>query len=135
MTRFPHEIVGSGWSFPIEVNGRGGIKLSRGQDEIEESIGLILSTPIGQRLMRPEFGCRIHELVFAPLNAGTMTAAGHYVEEALGYWEPRIEVIEVACTPAVGAEGCLVITVHYLVRATHEERSLVYPFYSIPQEI
>lgn len=128
-------IVGSGWRFPIEVDGRGGIRLARGQQEIEEAIFLILSTPIGQRLMRPTFGSRIHELVFAPINASTMTTAAHYVEEALGMWEPRIEVLDIACTPAVGAAACLLISIAYRVHATHDERALVYPFYTIPTEL
>jgi hypothetical protein len=128
-------IIGSGWRFPIEVDGRGGIALSRGDDEIEEAIELILSTPLGLRLMRPAFGCRIHELVFAPMNAGTFTAARHFVEEALGMWEPRIDVAEVRCAPVETHQGAVLkITVDYRIRATHDERSLVWPFYTIPEE-
>jgi uncharacterized protein len=128
-------IIGSGWSFPIEVDGRGGIKRSRGAAEIEEAIALIIGTPIGQRLMRPEFGCRIHELIFAPVNAATMSTARQYVEEALGYWEPRIDVLDVQAAPSRDAAECMLITVSYRIRATHDERALVYPFYSIPPEL
>jgi phage baseplate assembly protein W len=129
-----HDIVGIGWSFPIEVDARGGIKRSRGDDDITESINLILSTPIGQRFMRPEFGSRIHELVFAPMNASTYSAARHYVEEALGYWEPRIDVEDVRVAQHPQFEGHLMITIDYTIKATHDERSLVYPFYTIPSE-
>lgn len=131
-----HDLVGSGWTFPIVVDSRGGIRLSRGADEIEESIRLILMTPIGQRFMRPTFGCRIHELVFAPLNAGTFTAARHYIADALAMWEPRIDVTEIEVEPAMfrDAGNCLFIRIHYRIRATHDERSLVWPFYMIPTE-
>lgn len=132
-----HDLVGSGWTFPIVIDrSRGGIRLSRGADEIEESIRLILMTPIGQRFMRPTFGCRIHELVFAPLNAGTFTAARHYIADALAMWEPRIDVTEIEVEPAMfrDAGNCLFIRIHYRIRATHDERSLVWPFYMIPTE-
>jgi phage baseplate assembly protein W len=128
------DVLGIGWSFPIEVDARGGIKRSRGDDDITEAINLILSTPIGQRLMRPEFGSRIHELIFAPMNASTFSAARHYVEEALGYWEPRIDVDEVRVAEHRQYPGHLMITIDYTVKVTHDERSLVYPFYTIPSE-
>jgi Bacteriophage baseplate protein W len=129
-----NDIIGTGWSFPIDIDARGGLKRARGNDDIAEAINLILSTPIGQRFMRPEFGSRIHELVFAPMNASTFGTARHYVEEALGYWEPRIEVDTIDVAPAPYIEGCLLITIHYSVKATHDERALVYPFYTIPSE-
>jgi uncharacterized protein len=132
MTNF--DLIGAGWRFPVGVDGRGALALSQGDSEIEQAIQIILSTPIGQRVMRPEFGCRIHELTFAPINASTTTAAIHYVEEALGYWEPRIEVesIEVAVDPE--SPGCLLLTIFYRVKATYDQRALVYPFYTIPGE-
>ena len=86
------DIMGTGWSYPLRTDGRGGIALSRHENDIEESIRLILSTAKGERRMRPNFGCDIHTLIFAPNNATTWGLAAHYVEEALGWWEPRIEV-------------------------------------------
>lgn len=130
----PQDLIGKGWRFPVGVDGRGGMALSEGERDIEEAIGIILNTPKGLRLMRPEFGCRIHELVFAPLNAATMAAAERHVEEALGWWEPRIEVLGVSAARAPGEDECLLVTVSYRIRATHDERSLVYPFYTIPEE-
>lgn len=130
----PQDIIGKGWRFPFGVDGRGGMALSEGERDIEEAIGIILNTPKGLRLMRPEFGCRIHDLLFAPLNAGTLAAAGRYVEEALAWWEPRIEVLDVAATRAPGEDECMLLTISYRIRATHDERSLVYPFYTIPEE-
>jgi phage baseplate assembly protein W len=128
------DIIGKGWRFPMGVDGRGGMALSEGERDIEEAIGIILNTPKGLRLMRPEFGCRIHDLLFAPLNAAALAAAGRYVEEALGWWEPRIDVLDVAAARAPGEDECMLVTISYRVRATHDERSLVYPFYTIPEE-
>jgi phage baseplate assembly protein W len=127
-------IIGVGWSFPIDIDERGGLRRVRGDDKIAEAIFQILSTPVGQRVMRPEFGSRLHELVFAPMNAGTFSDARHYAEEALGYWEPRIDVEDILVQPAPGAAHQLLITIHYRIKATHDERSLVYPFYTIPPE-
>ncbi len=130
----PQDIIGKGWRFPFGVDGRGGMALSEGEHDIEEAIGIILNTPKGVRLMRPQFGCRIHDLIFAPLNAGTLATAGRYVEEALAWWEPRIAVLDVLATRAPGEDECMLVTISYRIRATHDERSLVYPFYTIPEE-
>jgi phage baseplate assembly protein W len=129
-----HDLIGSGWQFPPAVDARGGLALSRGDQEIEEAIEIIIGTPKGLRVMRPEFGCRIHELIFAPLNSSTLSAAVHFVKEALGMWEPRIDVLEVVADLASDLEGAMEIYIRYRVRATHDERALVYPFYTIPGE-
>lgn len=129
------DIIGVGWRFPPSVDGRGQIALSGGVDEIEEAIEIILNTARGQRVMRPLFGCRIHELIFAPMNAGTLAAAVRYVEEAIGYWEPRVTLTDVIAEPDPKNPACLLITIFYRIKATHDERALVYPFYTIPTEI
>ena len=128
-------LVGKGWSFPVHVDGRGGIALSADANELDQSIQIILGTHIGERVMRPDFGCRIHDLVFSPVNAETLSLAQRYVEDALGWWEPRIDVLEVvvATDASQKSVGKLIITVHYQVRATKDERSLVYPFYLIEE--
>lgn len=128
------DLIGAGWRFPPGTDGRGGIAISSREQEIEEAIDIILSTPKGQRVMRPEFGCRIHELLWAPINTDTITAAKHYVEEALAWWEPRIEVQAVVVSQDPHQDGCLLIYITYRIRATHDERALVYPFYGIPEE-
>lgn len=129
------DLIGAGWRFPPGTDGRGGIAISSQEREIEEAIEIILSTPKGQRVMRPEFGCRIHELLWAPINASTITAAKHYVEEALGWWEPRIEVQAIQVGPDPYHPACLMVYITYRIRATHDERALVYPFYTIPDEL
>ena len=129
------DVVGSGWRFPLKIDRRGGIALTQDYtEEIDQAIRIIVSTPLGYRLMRPDFGCRIHELLFAPINASTFTAAAHYVTEALGYWEPRIDIEDIQVVPHPDMPSCLLITIAYRIRTTHDQRALVYPFYSIPEE-
>jgi phage baseplate assembly protein W len=123
------DIVGTGLRFPLGVDGRGGIAMIRHEKDIEESIRVILATSKGERRMRPDFGCRVHELVFAPNNATTWGLASQYVEDALGWWEPRIEVQEVDVRADTADTSRLMIDIKYTVKATSDERSLVYPFY------
>ncbi|HEX7472664.1 MAG TPA: GPW/gp25 family protein [Candidatus Limnocylindrales bacterium] len=128
------DLIGRGWAFPLGVDARGGIALAEGDEEIRQAILLILRTRRGARVMRPEFGCRIWELLFAPNDSSTWTLAGHHVREALGWWEPRIEVEDVRATVDPGNQGAMDVEVDYTIRATHDRRSLVFPFYLIPDE-
>ncbi len=129
-------LVGRGWAFPLGVSGSGGIALASGHDDLEQAIRIILGTALGERAMRPDFGCRIHELVFAPTTGETIGLASHYVEEALGWWEPRIEVndVSVEADSATGGAARLWVSIRYSVRTTKDERTLVYPFYLIHDE-
>jgi uncharacterized protein len=128
------DFLGVGWAFPVGVDARGRIALARHERDIEEAIHIILLTPKGQRTMRPEFGCQIHELIFAPNDATTAGLASYYVEEALGMWEPRITVQDVSARPDPGNPARLLIDIRYEIKATHDSRSLVFPFYRIPGE-
>ena len=128
------DIIGSGWNFPLKLNSRGGIALASDEEKVAQSIQVILSTPIGQRVMRPTFGSRLHELIFAPANPETFGLAEMYVQDALNFWEPRIQVLEVTAGTDNTKPGVLLIQVRYLIKSTHDERSLVYPFYQIPGE-
>jgi uncharacterized protein len=129
-------LVGRGWSFPLRTDGGGAVAMSSGGRELDESIILILGTAQGERVMRPNFGCKIHELVFHPLTEETLGLARRYVEEALAWWEPRIDVLSLIAEPdpLETATGKLLIHIRYQVRATKDERSLVYPFYLIREE-
>jgi len=127
-------ILGKGWAFPLRVGPRGGIDLSSHEQDIEEAICIILMTAKGERRMRPEFGCGIHDLVFAPNNATTFGLVAHHVEEAIGWWEPRVEVEEVNVNPDRQDPSRLFIDVRYRIKATNDVRNLVYPFYRIPGE-
>ncbi|MFI6640561.1 GPW/gp25 family protein [Streptomyces sp. NPDC050504] len=126
--------VGAGWAFPLRTSPGGSIALVRRDREIEEAMRLVLATAPGERPMRPEFGCAVHELVFAPVNDATMGRIRYEVLTSLERWEPRIEVDEVTVTPAPDEPTTLFIDVRYQVRGTSNPRSLVFPFYVIPSE-
>lgn len=134
MTVNAREIVGRGWFFPPKIGPQGGLALTSERSELDQSIHIILSTSPGQRVMRTTFGCRLHELVFAPNNSHTAAQARRYVEEALGMWEPRITVTQVDVSPDPDDTSRLLIHIKYKVKTTHDQRSLVYPFYLIPEE-
>jgi len=108
--------------------------LAQGDAELNQAIQIILMTAPGQRVMRPTFGCRLNELLFAPNDSNTAGLARRYVEEALGMWEPRIRVLSVAAYPDPDRGHCLMIRIEYEIKATHDKRSLVHPFYLIPEE-
>jgi uncharacterized protein len=127
------DVIGVGWAFPVGVE-RGRIALARRERDIEEAMRIILLTPKGQRPMRPDFGCKIHELLFAPNDATTAGLASYYVEDALTMWEPRIRVQRVQAVPDADNDGRLLITVFYEVKATYDRRTLVFPYYRIPGE-
>ena len=128
------DFIGRGWNFPPGLNSRGGIALISDEEKVAQSIAIILSTPIGQRVMRPTFGSRLHELIFAPANPETFGLAEMYVQDALNFWEPRIQVLDVNAGTKEAQPGVLLIRIRYLLKATHDERSLVYPFYQTPGE-
>jgi len=128
------EILGSGIAFPLQVDRRGGIALARDETDIEQAIELILATAPGERPMRPEFGCGVHDYVFDSIDATTVGLMEEAIREALDRWEPRIVVEKVDFNLDEVAEGRLLIDIGYRVRATNNERNLVYPFYVIPAE-
>ncbi len=128
------DFVGAGWAFPLGVDATGGIALVNGDREIAEAIRLILGTSPGERPMRPEFGCRVQEHIFAPLNAATAGAIAYDVRAALEQWEPRIEVLDVRVHFDQSDLGTVHIEVSYKVKGFNDRRNLVFPFYIIGDE-
>ena len=128
------EFIGSGWAFPVRTDAVGGIALVSREREIEESVRLILGTAVGERPMRPQFGCRIHEYVFSPADATTAGLIAYDVRAGLRRWEPRIRVVDVDVTPDEDDPTTLYITVHYTIPHSNDPRNLVFPFYTIPEE-
>lgn len=126
------QFVGAGWAFPPHTDATGGIALVRGEREVAESIQLILSTSPGERPMRPEFGCAIHDYVFAPADAGTAGQLAYEVRLSLERWEPRIEVSDVTVRFDAEDSVTLYIDIRYSLRGTNDPRNLVFPFYVIP---
>jgi phage baseplate assembly protein W len=123
------DFLGRGWQFPVETDYRESIELSAGVEDIKESIRLILDTAKGERVMRPEFGCGIHDYVFATVDRSTLTLIETSVREALRDWEPRIDVQNVEVSTDELDVGKLLIRINYRVRDTNNEFNLVYPFY------
>jgi hypothetical protein len=126
------KFIGRGWAFPLRVSATGGIGMVEREREIEEAIRLVLGTAPGERPMRPEFGCGIHEYVFAPADGATAGRIAAEVRAALVRWEPRITVDDVVIAFDVVDTGTLYVDVHYTVRSTNDRRNLVFPFYTIP---
>jgi hypothetical protein len=129
-TREPRRaFLGTGWKFPLQVSPTGGIATASEEQRVEESILLILDTAPGERLMLPEFGCGIHELVFAPDDSTTVAALVDRARRALVRWEPRIDVLDVTATSQQEQPNLLLIRVDYRVRDTNSIGNLVYPFF------
>jgi uncharacterized protein len=123
----------TGWRFPLSIDTRGGIALTSDEENIEQSVRVILSTAPGERVMRPEFGCDVHSLVFAPNSPSTAGLVDFHVREALGRWEPRIEVEQTSVQSDPERDGVMLIHVRYRVRHSGEARGLVYSFQRIPE--
>ncbi|MFC6705783.1 GPW/gp25 family protein [Flexivirga alba] len=121
--------LGIGWRFPLQVSPAGAIATSALEQKIEESLYLILSTAKGERPMLPNFGCGIHDLVFAPGDAGTVAQVVSSVRDALSTYEPRIDVLTVDAAPAPGEPNVLLIRVDYRIRSNNARANLVYPFF------
>jgi uncharacterized protein len=128
------DLIGSGLSFPLAADQRGVLALAHGVEDIEQAIRLILGTAPGERPMRPEFGCDVHDLVFDTIDAEMVGRVETAVHRALARWEPRIEVTGLDFDLAEVDQGKLLITIAYRVLATSRLYNLVYPFYVIPAE-
>jgi len=123
------QLVGRGLAFPPQVDDRGSVALTTNENEIQQAIYIILSTAPGERVIRPEFGCRIFDYIFAPANNATASAVEIEVRTALIRWEPRININKITVTPTPGANGMLLIDIDYEIKATNDRRNLVFPFY------
>lgn len=128
------DILGTGLAFPLGVDRRGGLALARDERDVEQAISIILSTAPGERPMRPEFGCGVHDYVFDVVDAGTLGRIEEEIRRALRRWEPRIDVLGIDFDRDTVQEGGLGITIEYRLRATNDVRNLVYPFYVIPAD-
>src|SRR3954469_25749909 len=126
------EFIGAGWAFPLHTDVTGSIALVSGEREVIESIQLILATAPGERPMRPEFGCAVHDLVFAPADAATAGQIAYEVRTSLERWEPRITLDDVVVSFDEADRGTLLIDIRYSLRGTNDPRNLVFPFYVIP---
>jgi hypothetical protein len=129
VSRRHEDVAGTGWGFPVKTDHKGDVSLSVGEANIKDAIRIIVGTAKGERIMRPEFGCDIHEHVFDNIDGTTLTLVEGSVEEALIQWEPRIDVHDVSARRDPEQPNKLLIEIHYIVRSTNSESNMVYPFY------
>jgi hypothetical protein len=125
-TRF----LGKGWRFPVSIDPASGkIALAEGEEDIRQAIWLILSTAKGERVMRSDFGCGIHDLVFESMSTATIGLIESQIREALIRFEPRVEVVKLEVSSKEAARGQLMIELIFRVRETNHEFNMVYPFF------
>lgn len=124
--------LGRGWAFPPQLNDRDRVSMVEADTDIKQAIYIILNTAPGERVMHPDFGCNIHEMIFWPANDQTAAIIERYVTEALTRWEPRIRLHEVRAVPGAADFGQMLINIVYEIKQTHDKRSMVYPFYLTP---
>jgi uncharacterized protein len=128
------DFIGTGIAFPLALSPTGGVALTSGLADIERAIRLVLATAPGERPMRPEFGCGIHDFVFSPADATTAGLIAFEVRNAIERWEPRVDVDRVEVTVADDEPAKLYVLVAYRVKGYYDVRNLVFPFYVIPPE-
>ncbi len=129
-TSFPKKnFLGTGWSFPVRIGSSGGIALSSYEENIEENVRVILGTAVGERVMEPDFGSRLHDYVFHPNNPTTSSSVCFHAQSSLSKLEPRIREIAVRAYPDPNADNVLLLHVTYKIIRDNELRNMVYPFY------
>jgi len=121
--------LGVGWYFPVARDQSARLLMASDEIIVRQSIEIILSTSKGERVMRPEFGCNLNKLLFAPNTRTTQALAAFEVGDALRTWEPRIDVLDVTAGASGDNGAVLLIDIHYRVRSTDNRFNLVYPFY------
>lgn len=127
------DFIGFGFAYPLGVDDQGGMRMVTGVENIERSIRLIIGTAYGERPMRPEFGCGIHDLIFDLASAELTSQIQMQVEASLKRWETRADVLKV--TAEYDDDPATVnIAVTYRIKGTYDPRNLLVPFYVIPHE-
>jgi uncharacterized protein len=122
--------LGIGWGFPPEFDRlTKNVKMLSDEEDIDSSLEILLSTRLGERVMVPDYGCNLDEMVFKPLNLTLKTYIVDLIKTAILYYEPRIDVKTINIDTSSELEGVLLINIDYVIRATNSRKNLVYPFY------
>jgi phage baseplate assembly protein W len=122
--------IGRGWGFPPSFDqASGSVSMAEDEKDIEESLGILLATRVGERIMQPAYGCNLEEMVFEAMNLTMKTRLADLIENAILYFEPRIDLEEVDVDTSSEADGVLMILIRYRVRNTNSRYNYVYPFY------
>lgn len=128
------DFLGKGLRFPVSINLNGGVSSSQLEENVRQSIFIILGTAPGERINRPHFGCQIHDLMFAPNNDVTAARAEVFCEEAIYKFEPRIEKVACTAMPNPDEPNRLDIRLEYVIAGKNDKRNLVFPFYLKSEE-
>ncbi|MGQ0839839.1 GPW/gp25 family protein [Actinokineospora sp.] len=128
------DFIGRGWSFPFDVTANGTIATVGGPRKLEQAMTLVLSTYPGERPFRPRFGSKLRDFTFESATTTVFARIESEVRDSLAMWEPRASVREVNVYPAEDQENLLFIDIAYVVKGENDERNLVHPFYTIPDE-
>ena len=122
--------LGRGWGFPPEFNrATKAVNMLEDEADIKSSLEILLSTRLGERMMVPDYGCNLDELLFKPLTLTLKTFVIDLIKTAILYYEPRIDLNKIEIDPTDELEGVLLINLDYTVRATNSRKNMVYPFY------
>ncbi len=125
------EFMGRGVKFPLQIDPRTGkIAMVSEEEDISESIGIILNTVQGERVMRPEFGSNVLDYIFSESSDTMRQGLAFDLREQLGYQEPRIDEVVITCEDTDKMDGALIVNVSYRVRSTNNRYNRVYPFYN-----
>lgn len=123
------DFLGTGWAHPVGTDHRGNIELKSAEENIKQSVRIIIGTAKGERVMRPEFGCEVHDYVFASADPATLSMIEDSVEEALVQWEPRIDIESVDARQDDANPNRVLVDIDYWIRETNSSANMVYPFY------
>ncbi len=124
-----HKFIGTGWGFPPTFTKTDQkVEMASGRLDIEQSLEILLSTRVGERIMQAKYGCNLDRLIFEPLDSTLITYVKDLIETAILYFEPRILVNEISIEPIVN-EGKLEINIEYTIAVTNTRYNYVFPFY------
>jgi uncharacterized protein len=122
--------LGTGWGFPPEFNKRdGAVRMVSGEEDIEESLRILVSTVPRERVMQPDYGCGLKAQVFETIEESTFTLIRDAIERAVLYFEPRVDLENIEINEEQAIDGVLLLKLHYRVKTTNNRSNLVYPFY------
>jgi phage baseplate assembly protein W len=122
--------LGTGWGFPATFKkANGGVSMASGEEDIRQSLAILLGTTLGERIMHPDFGCNLDRYLFAPMNNTMKTIVKDIIETAIVRHEARIDLLTIQLNMEKELEGLLLIEINYTIRSTNSRSNYVYPFY------
>ncbi|WP_105531497.1 GPW/gp25 family protein [Solimicrobium silvestre] len=121
--------LGTGWSFPPEFSKRGAVHMVSAEKDIKQSLLIILSTNLGERVMQPSFGCGLKSQIYENINESTLTVLKDLIQRAILFYEPRVKLESIYTDISAAYEGRLDFTIVYDIITSNTRHNIVYPFY------